>query len=238
MNLTRKQLSLLITVFTMANVVLLSYNIHLGAKEEDEYVIEMSLAEEDLEELFEEKEELEELAQNNNPIESHTAYNETAKSSYGNPEPLKTLDELLEEREATNQQDLLSNDNGFAANLKELAKKREERKRQLGEKNADKKEYTTNLKDKRTTITYSLVDRSAYHIPPPIYTCIEGGKVVINIQVDELGNVFEASFNAKSSTTSNGCLVENAIAYAYKASFNSSKKQMQKGTITYQFQGK
>jgi hypothetical protein len=56
--------------------------------------------------------------------------------------------------------------------------------------------------------------------------------------VDALGYVTEADFNSKSSGTSNGCLVDNAIAYALKARFNSSDKEFQKGTITYLFQGK
>ena len=68
MNLNRQQLSLLITVFSLSIVVLLLYNIHLGGTQEEEYVIEMSLADEDIEELLEEEEQrLEELA-NNVPI--------------------------------------------------------------------------------------------------------------------------------------------------------------------------
>ena len=64
MNLNRKQLSLIITIFTMANVVLLAYNVSLVNREEDEYVIEMALLDEEVEQLLEEKERLEEIAQN------------------------------------------------------------------------------------------------------------------------------------------------------------------------------
>ncbi len=238
MNLNRKQLSLLITIFTMAIIVLLAYNVHLVNKEEDEYVIEMALLDEDIEQLLEEKERLEQLAQND-PIKSHRAFNETAKPSVGAPEPLKTLQELMAEREqASGPNELLDNEAGFAANLKELAKKRQERKEQLGERDADKKEFTNNLKDRRTSISYSLVDRNAYYLPPPIYTCIEGGKVVINIEVDADGYVREATFNEKSSGTHNYCLIDNAIAYALKARFSNSGRSNQIGTITYLFQSK
>ncbi|WP_394974692.1 hypothetical protein [uncultured Croceitalea sp.] len=240
MNLNRKQLSLIITIFSMAIVLLLLYSIRLGAKQEDEYVIEMALADEDLEELLQEEEKrLEEIASNADPIKSHMAFNQTAKPSVGSPEPLKTLQEIMEERamnEAPN--DLLTSDGGYAASLKELAKQREEKKKQLGEKEAQKKEFTNNLAEKRTSISYSLIDRNAYDLPPPIYTCIQGGKVVINIKVDSDGYVIETSFNEKSSTTTNGCLIDNAMAYAKKAYFNSSNKTSQKGTITYLFQGK
>ena len=240
MNLNRKQLSLSITIFSMAIVILLLYSIRLGAKEKDEYVIEMSLADEDIAELLEKQvEQLEDMASKSDPVKSHMAFNQTAKPSIGSPEPLKTLQEIMEEKAmAESSNDILSSSEGYAANLKALAKKREEKKKQLGEKEAKKKEFTNNLAEKRTSISYSLIDRNAYELPPPIYTCIQGGKVVINIEVDEHGYVTETSFNQKSSTTSNGCLVDNAMAYAEKAYFNSSNKVAQKGTITYLFQGK
>ncbi|MBT8185752.1 MAG: hypothetical protein KJN76_12980, partial [Eudoraea sp.] len=154
--------------------------------------------------------------------------------------PLKTLEELMEERELMEKQDVnsLNSDEGYAESLKELAKKREEKKQLLGEKEAKKQEYTNNLAKRKTSVSYSLVGRNNYSLPPPIYTCIEGGKVVINIVVDSNGYVIEADFNTKSSGTSNGCLVDNAIEYAKKARFNSSSRTSQKGTITYIFQSK
>ena len=239
MNLSRSQLSLLITTFSLGIVVLTLYNIHLGATVEEEYVIEMSLADEDIEELLKEEEELKE-AEKLDPVKSHMAYNETAKPSFGQPEPLKTLEELMEERAAANPSEEASfaDSEAFSESLKKLAQKREETKQLLGEQEAKKKEYTNYLKDRRTSISFSLVDRNAYELPPPIYTCIEGGKVVINIEVDKLGFVTDAQFNAKSSSTSNGCLVDNAIAYALKARFSTSGRATQKGSITYLFQSK
>ena len=242
MSLNRKQLSLLITLFSMSIMVLGLYTIHLGQKgdKKDEYIVEMMLAEEDIEELLKEKELLEQLKEAD-PIKSHMAYNETAKASYGEPEPLKTLEEIMAERaEAGESGDPtdLGSDSEYAAKVKELAKQREEKKKLLGEKEAQKKEFTNNLAARRTSVSYSLVERTNYRLPPPIYTCIEGGKVVINIHVDNNGNVVAAHFNEKSSGTSNGCLIDNAITYALKAKFNTSSKADQKGTITYSFQQK
>ena len=240
MNLNRKQLSLLITVFSMSIMMLFLYNISLGKEEKiDEYVVEMIL-QDDIEELEEEKKALEEQ-QMADPIKSHMAFNEAAKPTYGNPEPLKTLEELQAEREAAAQSDQDQNnliDSEYAERVKEIKKKREEAKQLLGEKEAKKQEYTNNLAKRRTSVSYSLVDRNKSRLPPPIYTCIEGGKVVVNIEVDNSGNVVDAGFNARSSDTSNGCLVENAVAYAYKSKFNSHARASQKGTITYIFQGK
>lgn len=242
MNLTRSQLSLLITVFSMAIVVLGLYNIHLNSNEKEEYIIEMAMMDdEELEEIVKEQEELEALAKSE-AIKSHMAYNETAKASYGNPEPLKTLDELMAEAESSSDSDdpseLLSSDSGYASSLKELKKKREETKQLLGEREAQKDVPTNNLAKRRTSISYSLIDRNHYSLPIPIYTCIEGGKIVINIVVDTNGNVIEAEFNKKSSSTENGCLIDNAIKYALKSQFNTSVTPSQKGTITYLFQEK
>lgn len=241
MDLNRSQLSFIITFFSLSIVVLLLYTIQLGGEQQEEYVIEMSLADEDLQKVLEELEQQEERSQSD-PIKSHMAYNETASSKLQEPEPLKTLEELLEEKEQSlNEEDFkeyLNSESGYAASLKELAAKREEKKQLLEEKEAKKKEFTNHLEKRKTSISFSLVNRNNYLLPPPIYTCIEGGKVVVNIEVDSSGNVVNASFNEKSSSTSNGCLVDNAITYAYKAKFSSDIKTAQKGTITYLFQGK
>ena len=236
-NLTRNQLALLITVFSLSIVVLLLFNLHLGAEQEDEYVIELSLADEDLQELLEQQEKQQEL--NSDPIKSHMALNETAKASIEDPEPLKTLEEIQAEKAlAEDASDYTESDSDYASNLEELYKHRELNKQKLDELEAKKKEFTNNLKDRRTSVSYSLVDRNSYELPPPIYTCIEGGTVVINIKVDRDGYVQEASFNTSSSNTTNGCLVDNAITYALRARFDTSNKALQIGTITYVFQSK
>lgn len=240
MNLNKSQLSLLITFLSMSIVVLLLFNIHMGGMKADEYVIEMSLADEDIVKLLEEEEQrLEELAANRDPIKSHMAINQTAKPSYGSPEPLKTLEELLKERAMSQAEgEAQGDDSEFVSQLRELTSKRDEKKQKLGERDAQKESFTNYLKDERTSIYYSLLDRNAYSLPPPIYTCIEGGKVVINIHVDANGYVTAASYNDKSSGTNNGCLVDNAIEYALKARFNPGPKAEQIGTITYLFQPK
>ena len=56
MKLNRSQLSFLITFFSMSLIVLALYNIHLGAKEQGEYVVELTLLnDEELEKLLEEE---------------------------------------------------------------------------------------------------------------------------------------------------------------------------------------
>ncbi len=228
----------------MSLIVLCLYNIHLGAEVEEEYIIEMSLDEETIEEILKEEEQTPQETAKGETIKSHLAFNETAKPSYGNPEPLKTLEEIIAEKETTTEagndtSELSDSAANYAASLKELAKKRQEKQQLLGELNADKEVRTSNYARRNTSVSYSLVDRNNVSLPVPIYTCITGGKVVINIVVDTLGNVIDAELNKKSSSTTNGCLVENAIEYAYKSKFNSiSKDASQKGSITYLFQSK
>lgn len=238
MNLTRSQLAFLITFFSLGIVVLTLFNIHLGGQLEEEYVIEMTLADEDLETLLDEMEAREK--EESDPVKTHMALNETAKPRYGTPEPLKTLEELMAERAEAKGEESAENTNqdDFSSSLEQIARKREEKRELLGEKEAEKKEYTSFLSEKRTSISYSLVGRNHYELPPPIYTCIEGGKVVINVEVDSRGFVVDASYNDNSSSTSNGCLVENAIRYAKRSRFSSSERAVQKGTITYLFQSK
>lgn len=90
----------------------------------------------------------------------------------------------------------------------------------------------------KSTIHYSLVDRTHQHLPTPVYLCEEGGKIVINITVNANGNVSKAYVNS-SSTSSNDCLIEHALEYAKDSQFNEApSKPSQIGSITFYFIGK
>ncbi|MGB3775914.1 MAG: hypothetical protein WA951_11710 [Leeuwenhoekiella sp.] len=90
---------------------------------------------------------------------------------------------------------------------------------------------------RRTTISYILNSRNAVKIPNPVYTCDAVGKVVINVQVNGNGSVTRTSFNSAASTTSNGCLVDQALDYASRAIFTDATRNAQLGSITFEFQG-
>jgi TonB family protein len=89
----------------------------------------------------------------------------------------------------------------------------------------------------KSTINYYLKGRYNDKLPNPIYTCIKGGFIYIDIKVNQQGRVIDASFNRSKSKTSNECLKETALKYARKARFNSDfrAKEIQKGYITYDF---
>ena len=71
----------------------------------------------------------------------------------------------------------------------------------------------------------------------PRYLCETSGKIIVNIKVDNTGNVFEAYING-SSNSNNECLIEHAIAYAKSVRFNTSNRTDQIGSITFYFKGK
>lgn len=237
MNLTRSQLALLITLFSLGILVLIMVNVKLSSDLEEEYVIELEVIEDESEVPPDEDEMI--LPENlSASIASHQAYNETAQASLSQPEPLQTLEELMAEAQYSDTGEPIGDTDVFGDQLRKLSEKRTENKQKIEAQEADKQTYTDALKDRRTSVSYSLVARNAVNLPPPIYTCLEGGKVVINIEVDGQGFVLQARLNENSSNTTNGCLIDNALAYARKSRFNPSGRNSQIGTITYVFQGK
>ena len=88
----------------------------------------------------------------------------------------------------------------------------------------------------KTNISYDLKNRTHRRIYVPVYRCQGGGKVIVDIVVDQTGNVVNATYSTKSKT-SNICLIEEAIKSAYRFLFNAdpTAETKQKGTITFQF---
>lgn len=100
------------------------------------------------------------------------------------------------------------------------------------------KQSTEKGANTRTTISYRLVDRNAMTLPNPVYVCSGGGKVVINVTVNDRGVIEKATYNKSASTTANGCLIDSALEYANGARFSTAAgKISQLGTITYNFPG-
>ncbi len=81
---------------------------------------------------------------------------------------------------------------------------------------------------------FSLKGRKSVALPAPDY-CNEQGKVIIDIKVDKSGKVVKASYHRAGSTVINQCSINNAIAAAERAKFNSDNAadEFQFGTITY-----
>tara|TARA_R110002020_G_scaffold247833_1_gene461862 strand:- start:210 stop:935 length:726 start_codon:yes stop_codon:yes gene_type:complete len=118
-----------------------------------------------------------------------------------------------------------------------LLKAQAKKEQSSGEDKTEKVAKVNTTTSRRSTVSYILNDRNALKIPNPVYTCDATGKVVINIVVNDQGAVTKTSYNKGSSTTANGCLVDQAMLYAERAFFNRGNRDSQLGSITFEFQG-
>jgi len=230
MNFNYSYKAFLIATLLVGNLILLMYSVKLSKTEEpkeEEYDLEYAL-----EDLFPE-EELAALSIENVKIETHKAFNEAEKY----------ISELENERNETseNTQDKLDKmndaitDNAINKIPLTSSKKTALEKKESPSNIEDGEEETNN---QNSTNSYRLVNRKALHFPNPVYICDGYGKVVLHIEVSDLGKVIQATLNNNSSTTTNACLIESAINYAKKARFNTdASKSVQMGSITYIFPG-
>lgn len=159
----------------------------------------------------------------------------------------RTLDEEDAIRKAIEQQQLTSVETLNEANQSRLETLQEEStlaletKREEVQAAIDAREAARNKKKKsafrQSTVGYSLKGRTAIRIPNPVYTCDATGVIVINITVNGSGNITKKEYNKQASTSTNGCLIDQAMEYLNSAYFNESPKLSQIGTVTYSFQG-
>lgn len=120
-------------------------------------------------------------------------------------------------------------DDQFA--LEEQAKKEKKE-----EKATDSQKMAANFQGP-TRIYYDLQGRNHTYLPIPIYKCQGSGKVVLVIEVNQRGNVENATVAEGQSTAKDECLLETAIGAALVSRFESNLNapKIQKGTLTYIF---
>ena len=92
------------------------------------------------------------------------------------------------------------------------------------------------LVNENTVVTYDLENRWHKYIYIPAFKCKGGGTVELSIVVDQQGNVTSADI-IKEKSTSDPCILGEALNSAKTAVFNASSKapSKQTGTITYLF---
>ncbi|MDC7995243.1 hypothetical protein [Altibacter sp. HG106] len=238
MNFQYSYRAFLITCLLFGILFLTLFSIHLGEGTppfEPEYDIEYAA---ELPPIPEEETALTELPEQNNPsVETNRAYNEARE--YRNetttlPNEDTSLEELLERMDkAMEEGNGTTTEEGIAAAKEKIAETQD--KIQENQSGLPTQGSGAN---RNTTIKYRLVHRSALSLPNPVYTCEGGGSVVINITVNDRGQVVKTSYNENTSTTNNGCLIDSALEYAQSARFSSKAgKDSQLGTITYNFPG-
>ena len=241
MYFSNQQKALLITFLLSGTVVLSVFNLNI--KKQNELVSESYYEMEPEKELTPEEmkvlEALEKL--NNEKAETNKAYNETVKEkSFSEAyKPIAPPEDYVkpefDQNEEVSEQSKSNNDEISDLNHEEISSF--SKVNDILNKTTKKKEAPKST-NRKSTIRYSLVDRTDEFLPIPIYLCEDGGKIVINITVDDNGNVIDTYVN-NSSSSDNQCLVDSALEYAKKAKFNASPgKKTQLGSITFNFVGK
>lgn len=211
----------------------------------------------------EEQKILEELAmKESSAIETNKAYNSTnafketmrnfksvnsndfdKNSKQTKAESVETLDEVADDEHAPTTEDYALNDDELSSysKINHLLSMQSSEKRHSSKSNgnnATDKIVNNSSLNTNSSVSYSLVDRKDKFLPPPVYLCEESGKIVINITVNNSGEVIDAYVNS-ASTSKNACLIESALQYANNARFShDASKTKQVGSITYYFKGK
>ncbi len=233
--------ALIITVLLLSLLLLLMYNIKLSnaRNERQETLVDLEnfqVEEPETEEAPEPAEEQEPPAPQPSPQRTHQAYNQNQQQRTSDFDT--RLQEIFE-KNAAQQTASETEDAATTEGDVDLNTNKQEQARQRSDGDNSSEEISANTGNYRnSSISFSLVGRSAYQIPNPIYTCDTPGKIVVNIVVNQEGRVTDTAINKASSTSSNECLIEKALEYAAGASFSRlSGRDSQKGTITYYFQG-
>lgn len=239
MKLSPADKSLLIT-FSGASFLILIF-FFLGVKpfenpNPQEEFIEIPVIEE-----IEEEPEPKKLATNYRP-QSHSPYNsaleQESKALFEEEDAIRKAIEAQQERsvqELMNETELALTESN-RKRLEEINQQKEALESKINARERAREERYANAK-RESTVSYHLPDRQAIILPNPVYTCDALGKIVLNIKVNSKGAITQMDYNASASTSSNGCLIDQARSYAEKAIFNSSSKLEQLGSITFYFQG-
>ncbi len=230
--------ALIITFLIFGILILGLYNFNLSNSNQKAREFLVDLDNYRLEEQAEkepEAEEVEQQSQTQPSRQTHRAFNEEQEARSENFD--RQLDEILD-RNSANKEEASENEAESSTGDYNIANTPQKKAQQRSDgDNTSNQTATQNSGIDNSSISFSLLGRTAVHIPNPVYTCDRAGKIVINITVNSQGRVTSTSLNKGSSTSSNECLTENALQYAAGAVFSQLPgRDSQPGTITFYFQ--
>ena len=237
MSLTNQHKALLLTFLISGTVVLSVFNLSL--KKQNEFISESYYEMEPEEELTEEEikvlEALEKL--NASKAETNNAFNETQENKHFAQayKPIAPPEDYVPQHTSSEEsREAYTKD----YNIADASKVNKDELSSFDKVNDLLKKQKEDGSNTKSTISYSLVNRTKIHIPIPVYLCEVDGKIVVNITVNSNGSVTDTYVNT-SSTSTNECLIEHALDYAKKSQFSvDTTKQSQLGSITFYFIGK
>lgn len=189
---------------------------------------------------LDQEQETQSIAQNK--IRSHRAYNtnELLKESQALFQEEDAIRKAIEDQQLKSVQDLTSETENALSKSKEQQELSIEEHKEAVRKQIEARELAREQKNagaiRESSVSYHLPDRRALYIPNPVYTCDTSGKIVINVTVNSKGAITKMTFNKKASTSYNGCLIDQALAYANDALFSTSSAASQLGSISFNFQ--
>lgn len=107
----------------------------------------------------------------------------------------------------------------------------------LGTSNVGNSTIVEKANEVKIVDSYLQIDRTLISEPGLILNSSEEGKVVVEIIVDENGNVIKATPGQRGSTTVSSSLYKKATQAACQAKFNTSREGIkeQRGTYTFVF---
>lgn len=227
--------ALIITCLFCSVLLLALYNFSLSSKKAKERELLVDLENFQNEEQQEEEPEPEvEQVETKTPIaQTHQAFNENTEAQNENFD--RQLDEIFNKNSASEPEPTNDASSTSQGNYNFRKPQKEAKKRSDGNKASRETSAKSGGMD-NSSISFSLLGRSARFIPNPVYTCDIPGKIVVNITVNQDGRVISTSINKASSNSSNECISEQAMEYAAQAVFSRlSSRTSQPGTITYYF---
>jgi len=228
--------ALIITLLFFAVLLLGLFNFNLANKNRKEREFLMDLDNLKIEEPVVEKPEPEEAPKKNTreTAQTHQVFNENLENREENFD--QQLKEIFEKNSALQTETSENETSNSSGNFNFQDKKKEQIQKKS---DGNKTSAVTSTKKggiDHSSISFSLLGRSAVDIPNPVYTCNRSGKIVVNISVNAEGRVTSTSVNKGSSSTTNECLADQALEYAAQAVFSRLPgRNSQPGTITYNF---
>jgi TonB family protein len=212
------------------------FNFNLANKNRKEREFLMDLDNLKIEEPVVEKPEPEEASKKNTreTAQTHQVFNENLENREENFD--QQLKEIFEKNSALQTETSENETSNSSGNFNFQDKKKEQIQKKSDGNKTSAVTSTKKGSIDHSSISFSLLGRSAVDIPNPVYTCDRSGKIVINISVNAEGRVTSTSVNKGSSSTTNECLADQALEYAAQAVFSRLPgRNSQPGTITYNF---
>lgn len=139
------------------------------------------------------------------------------------------VDEIMKELEADGDKGRYSAKRDRHYNLDSLQHQRDRMEQELDS-------LKSTFYSGESSVSYNLQNRYARFMPIPVFKCEFGGKVVVEITVNQKGVVQKATV-VESQSEADDCLWSVAVDAAERSRFNENYNapSPQKGTITYHF---